>query len=232
MDTIYNIFDFLNDNSGSFNIIFSCVVAFSTIVYAYLTKRLVDETQRMREAQTEPRIEVFYRSHDEFINIIMIVIKNIGSGAAYDIHIDTTGLDCVDGKKIVDRLREYGAFESGIKCLMPGQEYSNLLMNAIEEYSGVIDKKLIFFTKYSGLTNKTYKSEHFINMKELKGIRKIGTHPLISISNSLEKIQKDINYWTSGFHNLKVDIFDNDDRDRIEKETQEYIEQQKAAREQ
>ena len=37
---------------------FTGVVALSTVVYAFLTWRLVSETRRMREVQTEPRVSV------------------------------------------------------------------------------------------------------------------------------------------------------------------------------
>jgi hypothetical protein len=82
-----NILNFLNENNGAFSLIFSCVVALATVIYAVLTWRLVSETRRMREAQTEPNIFVNLQPREEWINFIDMVIQNIGSGPAYNIHM-------------------------------------------------------------------------------------------------------------------------------------------------
>ena len=60
----------LNRNSGVFNVIFSGLVAFSTIIYAFLTWSLVLETRKMREAQTEPNIIITIQPSEEWINFI------------------------------------------------------------------------------------------------------------------------------------------------------------------
>ena len=39
-------------------VLFTGVVAASTVVYAKLTGKLVSETQRLREVQTEPRVSI------------------------------------------------------------------------------------------------------------------------------------------------------------------------------
>lgn len=82
--------DFLNQNAGALTVIFTAVVTLSTIVYAILTAVLVAETRRMRQAQTEPKIEVTIRPREEMINLIHVYVKNIGLGPAYDISFDIT----------------------------------------------------------------------------------------------------------------------------------------------
>ncbi|MGH9203325.1 MAG: hypothetical protein ACRD2A_19020, partial [Vicinamibacterales bacterium] len=76
--------DFLNRNSGAFNVIFALVVAGATVVYVILTHRLVTETRRMREAQTEPVVLVRIEPSDAWINLILLIVENVGPGAAYD----------------------------------------------------------------------------------------------------------------------------------------------------
>ncbi len=76
-----DILDFLNTNSGAFNLLFSLIVAIATVVYAKLTASLVKETKQLREAQTEPLLEVFFRSHDECLALLEFVIKNVGQGS-------------------------------------------------------------------------------------------------------------------------------------------------------
>jgi hypothetical protein len=52
------LFEFLNKNSGALSVLFSAAVTVATVVYAILTWKLVRETMLLREAQTEPRIEI------------------------------------------------------------------------------------------------------------------------------------------------------------------------------
>ncbi len=72
--------EFLNKNAGALTVIFTAVVTLSTVVYAILTAALVKETRRMRQAQTEPKIEITLRPSDEWINLIRLHLKNIGLG--------------------------------------------------------------------------------------------------------------------------------------------------------
>ena len=50
--------EFLSQNSGVITRIFTGVVTLFTVLYATPTAVLVAETRRMRQAQTEPKIEV------------------------------------------------------------------------------------------------------------------------------------------------------------------------------
>jgi primosomal protein N'' len=64
---VADLIAFLNANTGALNLLFAGVVAAATVVYAWLTAKLVAETRRLRQVQTEPHIEVFYRPRDECI---------------------------------------------------------------------------------------------------------------------------------------------------------------------
>ena len=62
---------------------FTGVVAASTVVYAFLTWRLVSETRRMREVQTEPRISMSLALSDRFgSGGLELVIRNEGQGGS------------------------------------------------------------------------------------------------------------------------------------------------------
>jgi hypothetical protein len=55
-DFLKVIIEIINQNIGLMTLLFSGVVAVSTFFYAILTWKLVSETRKMREAQTEPKI--------------------------------------------------------------------------------------------------------------------------------------------------------------------------------
>ena len=56
--------NFLNQNGGTLTVIFSFIVAISTVVYAILTWKLTSETTKMREAQTTPNVLVTVEPED------------------------------------------------------------------------------------------------------------------------------------------------------------------------
>ena len=111
--------EFLNQNSGAFAVIFSAVVAIATIVYAILTWRLVSETRKMREAQTEPKISATIQPREEWINFIDMVIQNIGLGPAYNIKFEINpDFEYIKGKF----LSELGFMKNALKYLAPNQK--------------------------------------------------------------------------------------------------------------
>ena len=76
---------FLNSSSGALTVLFTAVVAISTVAYAILTWSFVSETKRMREVQTEPKIEITLKPLDFAINIVRLHIRNIGLGPARNV---------------------------------------------------------------------------------------------------------------------------------------------------
>ena len=46
-------------------VIFTGAVAFATVAYVFLTWRLVSETQKLRRAQTEPRVSVYVELNEQ-----------------------------------------------------------------------------------------------------------------------------------------------------------------------
>ena len=100
-------------------VFFSGVVALSTVFYAILTWRLVNETRRMRLAQTEPMVTITYHSREGSFGDIDLCIKNVGGGPALDIKFKVEP-DFEYYKGIM--LSELGLFKNGLNCLEPGGE--------------------------------------------------------------------------------------------------------------
>ena len=63
-------------------LVFSGLVAASTVIYAFLTWKLVTETRQLRRAQTEPRVTVRVESTRSGGNGKELVIRNEGQGPA------------------------------------------------------------------------------------------------------------------------------------------------------
>jgi len=212
---------YLNSNNGFFSLIFSFLVMVSTIVYAILTIILVSETRRMREIQTEPKIQIILETFETSINTIKLNIKNIGQGPALNIVFSPTVI--AGGEKGEDVLKKFSSvkvFSSGLNYLGPSQyfntNYYNVLSMKVEELFNIVIKIEV---KYNSITNKKYNDIITIDFRELEGMYQLGKPNLFSIAQSLEKIEKTLHNITSGFNRLKVDTYNSEDREMQEKET-------------
>lgn len=64
------------------------VIAYSTWKYAVLTKRLVDETHKMRRAQTEPHVSIFLQGRDPTNVVVDLVLRNDGFAQARNLEFE------------------------------------------------------------------------------------------------------------------------------------------------
>lgn len=208
---------FLNENAGVLNLLFTGVVALATVVYAVLTSRLVKETQRLREAATEPSLEVTYRSRDEAMALLEVVVKNIGSGPAYKISVSFTAEPPGPGAdELLARLRKVQSFERGINILLPGQEFSSYWTDVRQNFQAKLATIVHANSVCRSATGQEYRRSHQIDLSELDGVERLGSPPLLSMARSLKSIQEDINKFSTGFRKLSVDTYSQADRDRIQ----------------
>jgi hypothetical protein len=224
--------DQVNKNAGALSAIFSGVVTVATVIYAWLTAKLVNETRRMREAQTEPHIQVAYRTRDEWINLLDVAVRNIGLGPAYDITFQLRAEHISDEKNdLVDSLGKLGCFSKGLAYLGPNQEFSSFWTSLMDGHASKLDTRVFVTCRYRNATGTRYEVQCVLDLSELKGISRIGEPPLLKIGKQLESMAKDLNHLMTGFKRLKVDAFTQADRDaeRVawEAERAELIEKHK-----
>ncbi|NOY96107.1 MAG: hypothetical protein GXO81_06965 [Chlorobi bacterium] len=104
----------------SLQIIFSGVVAFSTIIYAILTWRLVTETKRLRKLQITPDVHAYFEMSEASATIVYIIFENIGYGIAKDVEFNITkDFNYYDHEK--QQLRNKGAINNGLMNFYPNK---------------------------------------------------------------------------------------------------------------
>jgi len=103
--------------SESVGMLFSAIVTFSTLIGAALTVLLLRETRQMRQAQTDPKIDVSYEVREEFIAHVDIAVRNIGLGGAYDLRFEAKR----ETKALLAELFQINLIRSGMRYLSPGQ---------------------------------------------------------------------------------------------------------------
>jgi hypothetical protein len=209
---VRSLLDWLNSNAGAFNVLFAAVVAAATVFYALLTRALVAETRRMREAQTEPQVTIRVESSEQWINFLMLIIENIGGGAAYELRLAATpDFEDVPGRP----LSAFGPFKHGVRMLAPRQRISTLLVNIVGRASEIEhpEEPLAFSVRaqYRGALGKQYDESFPIDFKHLVGSRTLGKPPLHAIAGSLDDIQKTLSKLGGTAHRLQVVAYAPDD---------------------
>ncbi len=198
-------------------VVFTAAVTLSTAVYAILTGVLVAETRRMRQVQTEPRIEITLRPFESAINIVRLHIKNIGLGPAVNVKFKPRVISGEEGaKKLLAEFTETNFFTTGLKYIGPGQEVYSHYTQMHNDHDQKILSVLIFEIEYKSVTGKIFKENTIIDMSEIKGQYQLGTPNLYSIARSLEKIQRDIGQIKTVFKN--IDISNREDRESESKQ--------------
>lgn len=216
-----DLMDFLNKNSGALTVLFTGVVTLATAVYAGLTWLLVKETRLMRQVHTEPKLQITVRPLEIAIHIVRLHIRNIGLGPALNVAFSKevrAGGD--SAKKLLDEFTETNFFSVGLKYFAPGEERVSHYTQMTEDHDGKIASVLEFLVTYESVTGRKYTETLTVDMSEQKGMYQLGKPHLYAISQSLEKLQKDISHVVSGFKRVRADVFSNEDRER-EKETAE-----------
>src|SRR5471030_212282 len=189
----FEILDFLNKNSGALTVLFTAVVTISTVIYSVLTGKLVSETKRMRQIQTEPKIEVTIKPFDFAIHIVRLHVRNIGLGPAINVKFNPKILSGGQvAQELLDEFTISNFFKVGLNYFGPGQERYSHYTQMTQGHDGKIESVLAIDISYESTTGVKYTEQSMIDMSELKGEYQLGKPNLYSIAKSLEKIQEDI----------------------------------------
>jgi hypothetical protein len=213
------VIKFLNSNAGVINLLFGGIVAVATAVYAILTSTLVSETRRLREAQTEPHIELSFRSRDEITSLIDIVAVNIGAGPAYEVKVRFAANSASEGaKQLLHQLSGFNALSNGIAYLAPRQEMRSYWTDVREHLEEKLSTIISATSTCKSAMGKVYTRHHTLDLSELKGMIRIGTPPLLKISQDLERLQDAVSKIASGWSKPKVHIYTTEDREAERRE--------------
>ncbi len=173
-----------------FTLVFSFVVAASTVFYAILTRALVRETKLMRKAQVEPYVIAYLMGTDTHSSIIYLCTKNIGQGVALNVRFKLEK----DFKHAFKNFLSYSYFKDGVKYFPPGKEDKHLVLS----FSGAksegeqLNDSIRFVVEYETILGENKTNRYELNVKEIAGqgpLTPPGTY-VGMISYRLEKIEK------------------------------------------
>lgn len=185
--------EYLNANSGSLSVFFSFIVALSTVCYAILTWRLVTETKRLREVQTEPKVSIRMESEEYSIGFIALFIKNEGQGPAYDVKFSYQFLEKESSSKnIIDDFEKLKFLKRGFDYLSPGQEVKSFFTSTYQAGDNLFKTKIEVDISYKNIHSKAILDKYLLDFSSFENRIQAGKPYLYEISNSLENIDKNL----------------------------------------
>ena len=188
-------------------IVFTGVVAGSTVAYAVLTWRLVSETRRLREAQTEPRVSMRLELAERVGHGgIELVIRNEGQGPAQNIRFhfqgDPTYFIGHGQQQPIDQIP---VIENGLPYLGTSQSFRFLLGWLVgEAFDRANREPWTFEIDYENLASKARRDTYLLDFSQFAGLVVGSGAPVVKIEKHLEAIQKDLHHLTTGFNKLHV----------------------------
>jgi len=221
------MFEFIVNNQEIATLVFSAVVALSTVIYAVLTALLVTETRQMRRAQTEPKLVAFIELREEFVNFAHLYIQNVGAGPAFNVSFKLSASpDDEGGNILIDEFSESKFLETGIDYVGPNQKIQSRHTEFTKEFDKKIKAVFTVTIIYKTSSNREIRDSYKIDMSQFEGACSFGTPHLYSIAQSLNKMKDDVHHIATGFKRLKVDTYSSEDRLRENVEREERRKEQ------
>ena len=148
------------------SLVFSGIVAISTVMYVVLTGRLVKESRETRKFHETPFIVASLRFAENANNVIQLHIKNIGLGYGQNV----TFRIIKDYEWVKDSpLKERGAFKNGIKSFPPNYEliYTLAILEMKDNRNLNENDFVEFEVTYQNIHKNTYQNHYKLNFNEI-----------------------------------------------------------------
>ena len=186
---------------------FSGAVAASTVVYAVLTWKLVSETRRMREVQTEPRVSVRLELAEGVGHGgIELVIRNEAQGPAQNIQFGFEGDPTYFTENGLEQpIDQIPVIKNGLPYLGPSEHFRILLGWLFgKSFERASQKPWTFHIEYENQLRKPQSCSYTLDFSQFSGLIVGSGPPLVKIEKHLEAIQKNLHHMTTGFNKLHV----------------------------
>lgn len=164
------------DLNTSLTLLFSGVVAISTVVYAVLTRNLVKETKTSRLINITPNVHVYFSKAETSMHSVYFLIENFGYGVAVDLKLKI--IKDFNNHNIERlKLANMGAFKHGLRYFYPKQKFKYYFTNLLEDFEKKLADCLIINVSYKDINNKEYSNDFVLTIDEIIGTGQSSTPP-------------------------------------------------------
>lgn len=170
---------------------FSIILTIFTINYAILTRELVKLSskesliiQKQFESNIKPKIIVYVQIHPKIVQYIMLKIKNIGGGVAYNIKFIAEPDFCIPNESLNNNC---DLFKKGLSYMAPNQKIEYLLTNFSDEKTRDIKRESLFsinVTYYDEDNKNKYSDSYKIELYQFWGTRYVPEKPTVIVVNN------------------------------------------------
>lgn len=162
---------------------------------ALIAVRQVREARRLREAQAQPFVVVDIEPGRVWANWLMLVIENIGTTLARDVHLTfdppltTTLQDSnVDGARFL---------RNGIAALPPGRRIESLLDLSHIRIEQNLPMRYAVKVKFSDFRGEEQTLNYEVDFSYLFDLEMAGEKTVHNVAESLDQIRREIERWRS-----------------------------------
>ena len=182
------IITWLNANSGVIIAIAAVVLVGIIGYYTYLTWRLL-------KANNTPEIVVSLRPHHVHVQLVMLCVENIGTGAAHDLQF-TTNPTSVPNLSVP--FEEIGFLKSGIAYFEPGRKIEQFIVSVTHKLDDLKQMPFEVGLTYMDSVNHKHERTFRLDFGENEGFSQIDTPPLFEIAKATRDLQRDIRNIATG----------------------------------
>ncbi len=184
------IIEWLNANSG-------VIIAIATVVLVGITGCYVYLTWRLLKANNTPEIAISLRPHEAHVNLVMLCIENIGTGAAHNLQfvINPSSIPCLDMP-----FEKIGFLNGGINYFEPGRKIEQFLVNVIGKFDELKQTPIEMTVTYKDSANHLYTRPFHLDFGENRGLTQIDRPPLFEIAKTTKDIQRDLRNIATGIY--------------------------------
>lgn len=189
--------DFLNTNSAAITAIATVILVLITFYYAIITRGLLDENRKLRQAGVEPHVVAFIHPHHDIGGIVDLTIQNVGLGPAFDLSASIVGETTVLEDRgvrlgVLNGNGSFPTFPQGHKLTLFFAVGHQLLQSPLPQNILIV----LNYRDAIGRAKQTHSKlsfEIFDGMTpEQNSLRRDTNNHLKSISNVLEKVARQL----------------------------------------
>ena len=189
-------------------IVFTGVVAGATAAYALLTWRLVSETRKLRQVQTDPRVSVRVEADHTGRPGYELVVENNGQGVAKNVSFEFKGDPSYFRNSWVNRappaIDELPIIKNGLDYLEPNQVYRFPLGTVSpDEYERAVETPWTFRTQYESLYGKRKTVTFIVDFSQFRGML-FESNSLKEIANHMKAVRQDLHRLTDGHARVQI----------------------------
>lgn len=223
------------------------VSALATVCIAILTIFLAKETwflrniqlsqiEQIRKNSIKPNIDLYLKSSPAAFSFIDVHIINNGTGSAQNVIFTFENKNIKETEvfdHVVSLFKKLNILKNGISSLGVNEKRLGFVLNFIElnktHKDIIFEANIVVNIEYEDIEGDKYKSKTTMNFSEFLGLTELGGgDPLHKISTSLDKIQKDVGHFASGYKKIKTDVYTKDDRDKEREERDKQMDEIRA----